>query len=39
MVIVTGASGGIGSKTAILFAGKGAKVVVNYFSSSNKIFR
>jgi 3-oxoacyl-[acyl-carrier protein] reductase len=35
-VIVTGASGGIGSETARLFAEKGANVAVNYFSSPEK---
>jgi 3-oxoacyl-[acyl-carrier protein] reductase len=35
-VIVTGASGGIGSETARLFAEKGARVVVNFFSSAEK---
>ncbi|MDH5793130.1 MAG: SDR family oxidoreductase [Candidatus Bathyarchaeota archaeon] len=35
-VIVTGASGGIGSETARLFAEEGANIVVNYFSSSQK---
>ena len=32
-VIITGASGGIGSETACLFAEKGANITVNYFSS------
>ncbi len=32
-VIITGASGGIGSATAILFAEKGWNVVINYFKS------
>jgi 3-oxoacyl-[acyl-carrier protein] reductase len=35
-VIITGASGGIGSETARLFAEKGAHIVVNYFSSPTK---
>jgi 3-oxoacyl-[acyl-carrier protein] reductase len=35
-VIVTGASGGIGSETARLFAEKGANIIVNYFSSPEK---
>lgn len=35
-VIITGASGGIGSETARLFAEKGAKITVNYFSSPEK---
>lgn len=35
-VIVTGASGGIGSETARLFAEKGANITVNYFSSPVK---
>lgn len=35
-VIITGASGGIGSETARLFAEKGAKITVNYFSSADK---
>jgi len=35
-VIVTGASGGIGSETARLFAEKGANITVNYFSSPEK---
>ena len=35
-VIVTGASGGIGSETARLLAEEGANIVVNYFSSSQK---
>ncbi|MFX1539574.1 MAG: SDR family NAD(P)-dependent oxidoreductase [Promethearchaeota archaeon] len=35
-VIITGASGGIGSATARLFAENGADVVVNYFSSPTK---
>ena len=33
-VIITGASGGIGSATAILFAEKGWNVVMNYFRSA-----
>jgi len=35
-VIITGASGGIGSETARLFAEKGANITVNYFSSPKK---
>jgi len=35
-VIITGASGGIGSETACLFAEEGANITVNYFSSSQK---
>jgi 3-oxoacyl-[acyl-carrier protein] reductase len=35
-IIITGASGGIGSETACLFAEKGANITVNYFSSSEK---
>jgi 3-oxoacyl-[acyl-carrier protein] reductase len=35
-VVITGASGGIGSETAHLFAREGANVVVNYFSSQEK---
>ncbi|MDH5664418.1 MAG: SDR family oxidoreductase [Candidatus Bathyarchaeota archaeon] len=35
-VIVTGASGGIGSETSRLFAEKGANITVNYFSSPKK---
>lgn len=35
-VIITGASGGIGSETARLFAKKGANITVNYFSSPEK---
>ena len=35
-VIITGASGGIGSETARLFAEKGANITVNYFSSPEK---
>ncbi len=35
-VIITGASGGIGSKTALLFAERGANITINYFSSREK---
>jgi len=35
-VIITGASGGIGSETSRLFAENGANLVVNYFSSLKK---
>ncbi len=35
-VIITGASGGIGSETARFFAEKGANIMVNYFSSREK---
>jgi 3-oxoacyl-[acyl-carrier protein] reductase len=35
-VIITGASGGIGSETARLFAEKGVNITVNYFSSAEK---
>jgi len=35
-VIITGASGGIGSETARMFAEKGANITVNYFSSPEK---
>ncbi len=35
-VIITGASGGIGSETARLFAEGGANIAVNYFSSPKK---
>lgn len=35
-VIVTGASGGIGSETSRLFAERGANITVNYFSSPEK---
>lgn len=35
-VIITGASGGIGSETARLFAENGAYITVNYFSSPEK---
>jgi len=35
-VIITGASGGIGSETACSFAEKGANITVNYFSSPKK---
>jgi NAD(P)-dependent dehydrogenase (short-subunit alcohol dehydrogenase family) len=35
-VIITGASGGVGSETARLFAEKGANITVNYFSSPDK---
>jgi 3-oxoacyl-[acyl-carrier protein] reductase len=36
VVIITGASGGIGSETARIFAKNGANIVVNYFSSPTK---
>jgi 3-oxoacyl-[acyl-carrier protein] reductase len=35
-IVITGASGGIGSETARLFAEKGANIVVNYFTSAEK---
>jgi 3-oxoacyl-[acyl-carrier protein] reductase len=35
-IIITGASGGIGSETARLFAEKSANITVNYFSSPEK---
>jgi 3-oxoacyl-[acyl-carrier protein] reductase len=35
-IIITGASGGIGSETARLFAEKGVNITVNYFSSPEK---
>ncbi len=35
-IIITGASGGIGSETARLFAEKGGRIVVNYFSRQEK---
>ncbi|MFX1485942.1 MAG: SDR family NAD(P)-dependent oxidoreductase [Promethearchaeota archaeon] len=35
-VIITGASGGIGSETALLFAERGANITVNYLSSHDK---
>ncbi len=35
-VIITGASGGIGSETARIFAKEGANITVNYFSSLKK---
>jgi 3-oxoacyl-[acyl-carrier protein] reductase len=35
-IVITGASGGIGGETALLFAGEGANVVVNYLSSPEK---
>jgi 3-oxoacyl-[acyl-carrier protein] reductase len=35
-VIITGASGGIGSETARLFAKEGSNIIVNYFSSPDK---
>ena len=35
-VIITGASGGIGSETARLFAKEGGNIVANYFSSPEK---
>lgn len=36
VVIITGASGGIGSETARMFAENGANIVINYFSSPKK---
>lgn len=36
VVIITGASGGIGSETARMFAREGATIVVNYLSSPKK---
>jgi len=38
-VIITGASGGIGSETARMFAEKGANITVNYYSSPEKAER
>jgi len=35
-VIITGASGGIGSETARMFAERGASITVNYYSSPQK---
>jgi len=35
-VIITGASGGIGSETAHMFAERGANITVNYYSSPEK---
>lgn len=35
-VIITGTSAGIGSKTALLFAERGANITINYFSSREK---
>ena len=35
-ILITGASGGIGSETARLFAENGANITVNYFSSPEK---
>jgi 3-oxoacyl-[acyl-carrier protein] reductase len=35
-VVITGASGGIGSETARLFGERGANITVNYFSSKGK---
>lgn len=36
LIIITGASGGIGSETARLFAESGANIIVNYYSSPVK---
>jgi 3-oxoacyl-[acyl-carrier protein] reductase len=38
-IVITGASGGIGSETALQFAGEGANIVVNYLSSPEKAER
>lgn len=35
-VVITGASGGIGSVTSRLFAEEGANITVNYFSSAER---
>ena len=35
-IVITGASGGIGSETALQFAAEGANIVVNYLSSPEK---
>ena len=35
-VIITGASGGIGSESALLFAKEGANITVNFLSSPEK---
>jgi len=35
-IIITGASGGIGSETARLFAERGGNITVNYLSSSER---
>lgn len=38
-IVITGASGGIGGETALLFAGEGANIVVNYLFSPEKAKR
>jgi 3-oxoacyl-[acyl-carrier protein] reductase len=35
-ILVTGASGGIGSQTALLFAGQGASVALHYYKGLSK---